>query len=122
MKSTLRVAEKAMKDRTVISFFFNARGDDLEKSTIDMYRSLLFQLLTRLPKLQRVFESLGFTSWSSTGPRTWGIETLEDLFEQTVQLLGQSAVACFIDALDECDEAQIRHMVAAFQRLGCKLY
>jgi hypothetical protein len=30
-------ARKVMKDRIVISFFFNAQGADLEKSTIGMY-------------------------------------------------------------------------------------
>ncbi|BCR98266.1 uncharacterized protein AKAW2_31585S [Aspergillus luchuensis] len=31
----------------VVSFFFNARGEDLEKSTLGMYRSLLAQLLEK---------------------------------------------------------------------------
>ena len=53
MKFVLANARKKMKDMIVISFFFNARGDELEKSTIGMYRSLLLQLLERLPALQR---------------------------------------------------------------------
>jgi ankyrin repeat protein len=118
MKFALANSQKLMKDRTVISFFFNARGADLEKSTTGMYRSLLLQLLERLPELQCVFESLGFRTWNSTGHQTWSIESLKDLFEQAIRLLGQSSVVCFIDALDECDEDQIRDMVAFFQRLG----
>jgi hypothetical protein len=43
---------------------------------------------------------------------------LKDLFKEAMQLLGQSSVECFIDALDECDEGQIRDMVAFFQHLG----
>jgi hypothetical protein len=118
MKFALTNSRKLMKDRTVISFFFNARGADLEKSTIGMYRSLLLQLLEQLPELQCIFESLGFTTWNSNGYHTWSIETLKDLFELAIRLLRQSRVVCFIDALDECDESHIRDMVAFFQRLG----
>jgi ankyrin repeat protein len=118
MKFALASSRKSMTDRVVISFFFNARGADLEKSTIGMYRSLLLQLLGRLPKLQSIFESLEFTSWNSDYHHLWSIESLKDLFGRAIQLLEQSSVACFIDALDECDEYQIRDMVAFFQRLG----
>jgi nucleoside phosphorylase len=47
-------AKRKMKGKIVISFFFNARGTDLEKSTIGMYRSLLLQLLQSFPELQEV--------------------------------------------------------------------
>ena len=48
---------EAIKEKagTVISFFFNARGDVLERSTTGMYRSLLFQLLNAIPRLIEVF-------------------------------------------------------------------
>ncbi|KAJ9136895.1 Ankyrin repeat domain-containing protein 50 [Pleurostoma richardsiae] len=52
MKFATANAHKAMKGiRTVISFFFNARGRDLEKSTLGMYRSILLQLLEQFPEL-----------------------------------------------------------------------
>ncbi|RYP08882.1 hypothetical protein DL765_008663 [Monosporascus sp. GIB2] len=118
IKFALTNCRKTMKDQIIISFFFNARGASLEKSTAGMYRSLLLQLLERLPQLQSIFESLGFTSWNSSNNHTWTIVVLKDLFERAVQLLGQASVVCFIDALDECDEDQIRDMVSFFQRLG----
>ncbi|PON26350.1 hypothetical protein TGAM01_v204826 [Trichoderma gamsii] len=52
MKSAPLTARKDMRKRIIISFFFNARGDSLEKSTIGMYRSLLLQLLQHIPALQ----------------------------------------------------------------------
>jgi len=118
MKFALGNSRKMMNDRIIISFFFNARGADLEKSTTGMYRSLLLQLFERLPELQCVFDSLGFATWNSSGRHQWSVELLKDLFEQTIQILGQSSVMCFIDALDECDECQIRDMVTFFQHLG----
>ncbi|KAF5120440.1 Ankyrin repeat, PH and SEC7 domain containing protein secG [Metarhizium anisopliae] len=117
MKFALAHARKKMKDKIVISFFFNARGANLEKSTIGMYRSLLLQLLERLPHLQGVFDSLGLVTWSG-GPRQWSVESLKELFQQAVQGLEKSSLVCFIDALDECDENQIRDMVLFFEHIG----
>ncbi|RYP13683.1 hypothetical protein DL765_006765 [Monosporascus sp. GIB2] len=117
MKSTFADTRKKMKDRIAISFFFNARGDDLEKSTIGMYRSILLQLLERLPALQGVFDSLGLATWNGGYPQ-WSVESLKTLFEQAVQGLGNSSLMCFIDALDECDEHQIRDMISFFEHVG----
>lgn len=52
MKSALGHAKKTMNDTVIIFFFFNARGHELERSTIGMYRSLLLQLLERLSNLR----------------------------------------------------------------------
>ncbi|KXX80367.1 Protein SERAC1 [Madurella mycetomatis] len=117
MKFALANARKNMKDSVVISFFFNARGDDLEKSTAGLYRSLLLQLLERLPVFQDVFNSLGLRAWNG-GRHQWSIESLKVLFEEVVQGLGEMSVTCFIDALDECDEGQIRDMISFFGHVG----
>ncbi|KAF5529138.1 ankyrin 3 [Fusarium mexicanum] len=105
-----------MKDKTIISFFFNARGEQLEKSTAGMYRSLLLQILQQLPALHRVLDPgliLGIGE-----NYEWSVEALRALFEQAVEGLGNSSVVVFIDALDECDESEIRSMVSSFKSLG----
>ncbi|KAJ3545042.1 hypothetical protein NM208_g2710 [Fusarium decemcellulare] len=117
MKFALNNARTRMKDRIIIAFFFNARGDILEKSTTGMYQSLLLQLLERLPNLQSVFDSLGLLSRNG-GPQHWSIESLKELFEQAVMGLGSSSLVCLIDALDECNEDQIRDMVSFFEHVG----
>ena len=43
---------------------------------------------------------------------------LKALLEKTVQSLGKSSVVCFIDALDECEERQIRDMISFFEHIG----
>ncbi|OCK73384.1 hypothetical protein K432DRAFT_340366, partial [Lepidopterella palustris CBS 459.81] len=118
MKFALANARKAMKDRTVISFFFNARGEGLEKSTIGTYQSLLLQLLERFPALQCVFDSLGLSTSSIRIDHQWSVESLKTLLEQAIQSLGESSVVCFIDALDECEERQIRDMISFFEHIG----
>ncbi|KAF1963905.1 hypothetical protein BU23DRAFT_638102, partial [Bimuria novae-zelandiae CBS 107.79] len=111
-------ARKTMTDKVLLSFFFNARGEDLEKSTIGTYRSLLLQLLERLPALQSVFDTLGFSASSTGADHQWSVEALKTLLEDVILSLGGSSVVCFIDALDECAEEQIRDMIAFFERIG----
>ncbi|EFW99751.1 nacht and ankyrin domain containing protein [Grosmannia clavigera kw1407] len=119
MKFCISKARERMKRTALIFFFFNARGHDLEKSTEGMYRSILFQLLRRFPKLLDVFDTLGLVSLHLERHQ-WTIEPLKALFKTAVQSLkgkGTSLV-CFIDALDECPEPQIRDMASFFEQLG----
>jgi hypothetical protein len=117
MKFALANARKTMKDKTAISFFFNARGEDLEKSTLGTYQSLLLQLLEHFPALQRVLDSLHCTSILSSS-RKWSVESLKVLLEQAVLSLGESSVICFIDALDECEDSQIRDMTSFLEHVS----
>ncbi|KAH7038362.1 ankyrin repeat-containing domain protein [Microdochium trichocladiopsis] len=100
------------KDRTVISFFFHARGHRMEKSLQGMYQSLLLQLLTRIPSLQRL---LGSTSLASSS--TWSLASLQALIRQAIENIGKNRLLCLIDALDECDPSEIRDMVYFFEDL-----
>lgn len=101
VRSRLR---KQNHPHNLISFFFNARGSDLEKSTIGMYRSLLLQLLEYHPELQFVLDQArpGFQN---------NMDLLKDIFEQATK---DSTTVCLIDALDECEVAEIQKMVGWF--------
>jgi ankyrin repeat protein len=117
MKFAAAHARRKGADREVISFFFNARGEHLEKSTVGTYRSLLLQLLEKFPRLVRVFDSLGLSTACISTEYDWSIDALETLLEQALRMLDKPTV-CYIDALDECDERQIREMIAFFGRMG----
>ncbi|KAL6901688.1 hypothetical protein GGI43DRAFT_364600 [Trichoderma evansii] len=116
MKYALITARETMRDRILLSFFFNARGGDLEKSTLGMYRSLLLQLLQQLPGLQDALDLSKFTTYHDEGYQ-WHIESLKSLFHQALESIQTSKVVCFIDALDECDEDQARDMILFFEYL-----
>ncbi|KAH8688669.1 hypothetical protein GQ44DRAFT_802460, partial [Phaeosphaeriaceae sp. PMI808] len=118
MKFLFLNAHKTMKKHSILSFFFNARGEYIEKSTIGAYRSLLLQLLERLPALQSTFDLLGLSASSFGTDHQWSIELLKMLLEQALQALGESRVVCFIDALDECEEEQVRDMIQFFERIS----
>ncbi|KAH6645094.1 ankyrin repeat-containing domain protein, partial [Truncatella angustata] len=116
-QSQIRIHKKRSND-VVVSFFFNARGDDLEKSTVGLYRSLLLQLLETRPELQHLLDT-------SRPGRRWDIGSLKSLFEKVVQHLGEIPVICLIDALDECEEVEVRAMVdflSDMVHIGKRLY
>ncbi|KAH8889013.1 ankyrin [Thozetella sp. PMI_491] len=117
MKYAMTNTRTKKPDTIIISFFFNARGTELEKSTAGMYQSLLLQLLEQFPALQDIFNSL-IPLPRNDGYYQWSVESLKSLFEQAVQSLGASPLICFIDALDECNETQIRDMVSFFKQLS----
>jgi hypothetical protein len=47
----------------------------------------------------------------------WDIEMVKNLFRHAIEKLEQRCLTCFIDALDECEEDQVREMVV-FEYLG----
>lgn len=119
MKYALAKAQRKTADTAAtISFFFNARGDTLENKVTGMYRTLLCQLLEKLPDLQEVLDDTHLPTQNQNGSVVWAEETLKTIFSSAVARLNQRRVMCFVDALDECDENQVRAMVDFFETLG----
>ncbi|KXH64748.1 hypothetical protein CNYM01_02062 [Colletotrichum nymphaeae SA-01] len=121
-KSTIMkfALSKMQRDRhwspLVISFFFNARGEYLERSIEGMYRSLLLQLFQGYPQLRSVLNEL-YSNQQEYGTCP-SLDILKDMFSEAVLSLGQLRLTCFIDALDECDEQQVTDMVRDFEDLA----
>ncbi|KAH0562973.1 hypothetical protein GP486_002464 [Trichoglossum hirsutum] len=118
MKFAYSHATQTMGNTTVISFFFHARGEDLEKSTAGMYRSLLWQLLGKVPKLQVVLDNPDLIPLSDSDCPMWETEVLRSLFSLSITKLDQRRLVCFVDALDECDREEVYEMVEDFQTFG----
>ncbi|KAI0430926.1 hypothetical protein F5Y09DRAFT_306177 [Xylaria sp. FL1042] len=111
MKYVLSQIRQDNKWKLVISFFFYGRGEKLERSTVGLYRSLLTQLFNARPHLEKLLESL------PTGHQ-WTVGSLESLFRAAVRALEDPTLICFIDALDECEESQIRRMLLFLMSLS----
>jgi ankyrin repeat protein len=112
--SSMKKARRA--DAKTASFFFNARGGYLEKSTSGLYRSLLLQLLEGYRDLQIVLDDPDILPQNQEGCPSLTI--LKDLFRNAISALGKRQFTCFVDALDECDEQQVMDMVEFFEDLG----
>lgn len=116
MKCAVRHAGDPQRDHRVLSFFFNARGGALEKSTEGMYRALLHQVAKELPPLRDPIPPAKLRQFNKDG---WPIELLKDLFRIAVRHFGRTEpFICYVDALDEGAEHDVRGMVQFFQELG----
>ncbi|PSK60658.1 hypothetical protein B9Z65_808 [Elsinoe australis] len=111
MKFLFQHIKTTRKDATVIGFFFNARGEILEKSVEGMYRSLLHQLLELRPSVANTFESI-CPPVNILSEAVWPMERLRDLFKSAIANLGQQTLIVFIDALDECSEDEVRELIS----------
>ena len=118
MKHALLKAKKLFADAAIVSFFFNARGSVLEKSTLGMYRSLLHQLLTAIPPLQDDFVQMFSQKRRHSDPYEWSIEELQEFLIAAARGLEHYRLVCFIDALDECEENEVRELVDFLEGLG----
>ena len=93
MKFAVTNALNTMPDCIIISFFFNARGETLEKSTSGMYRSLLLQLLEKLPEVQPVLDRFNRPLLQGTDEfNEWKIKTIKEIFQAAVRRLGKKKI------------------------------
>lgn len=112
MKLAVKHAAEHFPNGKKISFFFNAKGTPLEKSMEGMCRSLLHQLLTQCAWLEEGLDERAFKQ------PVWPLELLEECFRDCVLRLGSEKLICHIDSLDECEESDVRNMIAFFEDLG----
>lgn len=115
-KTRLSVAKDP--NRLFASFFFYAPGEDLEKSTLGLYRSLLWQLLQNATDLQRVLDEFDFNAWRVTKRSGWQTEALKRTIERAIDCLGDRDLSVFIDALDEYRDDDVVDIVSFFEDLG----
>ena len=116
MKFAFNNAEKTRhEDQTVVSFFFNARGAPIERSLIGMYRALLYQILYKIPHLQHLLCKKRTPSAQS---QEWSLGVLRSVFQDVIENLASEHLICYVDALDECTEDDVKDMVSFFEDLG----
>lgn len=117
MKYLCQNTTRAKTGRIVLRFFFNARGNQREHSTEGMYRSLLWQLITVLRDAGISSDTLvQFLSLEDAA--SWPIEALKEAFDSVLMQTNSRELYCFVDALDECPEDEIRDMIYFFEELG----
>jgi ankyrin repeat protein len=113
--------KKCFRDASVISFFFHARGEELQKTTLGLYRSLIYQLLQTISDDQKVWRIPGLTQELKPAHLKDNLETLKVLFSRILLDTYTQDVILVIDALDECHEDQMRDMLSFFEDLADEL-
>ncbi|KAF0319160.1 nacht and ankyrin domain protein [Colletotrichum asianum] len=126
MKDALGRAEAAYFDSrttTVAGFFFNARGtQQLEKSPLGLYRSLLHQVLQQdLLALSHASEEFKRKQLRQ-GVWVWHEADLQDILASVFATAHSRPAMIFIDAMDECNIEQVRGLVRFFRALARKAH
>jgi hypothetical protein len=118
MKHAIEAATNAAIPSTVITFFFNARGTELERSILGMYRSVLFQLILKTPTILDEFTQ-HFSSKINHGEvYEWNIGELQAILITIMKRPQEYPVMWFIDALDECKGDEVLKLVKFFDNIG----
>ncbi|EPS29815.1 hypothetical protein PDE_04765 [Penicillium oxalicum 114-2] len=104
-----------------LEFFFTARGTELQRTPLGMFRSLLVQILksnaTVCDDLRKAYlercRDFGECDWE------WPQVLLEKLLQDAIcKLAALQQVTIFVDALDEAGETDARKLVNYFQGLN----
>ncbi|RYP61303.1 hypothetical protein DL771_010180 [Monosporascus sp. 5C6A] len=120
LDSDAKKAAKSNPGAVVVSFFFNARGEQLEKSTTGLYRSLLWQLFEKAEDLQEVLDDIDSNARRIIQRDGWQLEILKETLAKAVEGLGCRTLQFFIDALDECHDDDVTDMISFFEKVGVR--
>ena len=108
---------KLAKHVMCLAFFFNARGAAMEKSPLGLYRSLLYQLLDQSDTVLQEFYPLFEQKHVLFGKKLrWESGQLSQLFHKAITTRLAKPVHVFVDALDECEDNEVREIVRNFER------
>ncbi|KAK1982091.1 ankyrin repeat-containing protein, partial [Colletotrichum cereale] len=109
-------------DTVALSFFFHARGNELQRTQPGLFRSLLHQLLWQVPgalsDLVDEFRRKTKTEGKHKENWDWDLLPLQEFLESALpKVLTRFAVIIFIDALDECGESSAVQLIQYLKQL-----
>lgn len=122
--------QQNMTGKSVAAFFFNSRSAQvLERSPVGLYRSLLHQILKQEPgtlsRISKCFLQEHGSAMEQEGYTVnWHEGELKDYLSQVLVTQRSRPVTVFIDAIDECEDDEVRDLVSYFSRLvknACQL-
>ncbi|PVI01694.1 hypothetical protein DM02DRAFT_641749 [Periconia macrospinosa] len=120
MKHMLEHCENAFPDDMIIAYFFNARGSTLEKSPLGMLRSIAFQLVkkddTPFKQFLIKFQDKNITSQGREWE--WQPRELKAFITSVIKRWKSKPLLLFVDALDECNEAEMQDVVDFLESLS----
>lgn len=113
----------AKENDLVICFFFHGRGNALQKTPLGFLRSILHQILKQVPKalsdLVSAYQQKRRDMGDPPEKWQWHAEELWHFFKSSLpKILADRSIWLFVDALDECGEADAKQLVQRFVSLA----
>ncbi|SPO07363.1 uncharacterized protein DNG_10057 [Cephalotrichum gorgonifer] len=108
----------------VASFYFNAKGQKLERTHLGLLRSLLYQVLRVNTRHLKAFVDIYQEKLAEVVPGDgqhdveWQASELETQLNLIFQDPGCRRTVIFVDALDECDDGDARDVAVFLRRLS----
>ena len=100
-------ANQRSPDSICLSFFFQKSGQELRRSALGLFRSLVYQILSHEDSLLEMFlKDTSFEHcWKTQELFEWRVSELHDLFRSYAKRLatGGRLIRLYIDALDEAE-------------------
>jgi ankyrin repeat protein len=119
MKHTLLYCQETLRDHVIAAYFFNARGSMLEKTLLGMLRSLLYQLLKHYPLLFERFIPKFKDKQEMHGRKwEWQVGELKNFLLSEMKKSQPKPLLLLVDALDECNEPEVRELVSFLELLS----
>lgn len=105
-----------------VAYFFNARGETLEKTPLGMLLSIVYQLLKNESGdvlYRRILPSYREKhTFHRNEPWQWRQSELQEFIRLAVQQFRSQPLLILADALDECVESDVRDVVAFLETLS----
>ncbi|KFY22657.1 hypothetical protein V493_06435 [Pseudogymnoascus sp. VKM F-4281 (FW-2241)] len=118
MKHVVEAASNRAIPSIIITFFFNARGTELEKTILGMYRSVLLQIVSKIPTVLDEFSHLFSSKIKHGEVYEWNIGELQAILTTIMKRPQEYPVMWFIDALDECKDDEVLKLVKFLESIG----
>lgn len=120
MKHALQYCRRKWKDHLILSYFFNARRDTLERSSFGMMRSLVGELIESSTAWYDIFvDFFRKKNWTpEPGKAQWRLCELENFLKFAVQMPMREPLLILIDAIDECEEQSVFLLVKFLESLS----
>ncbi len=123
LKYAFEAAKQNKEGLILASFFFHGRGSPIQKSPLGLFRSLLHQILQKVPGLLTEFTSRYRQRCDTEGRHLqkwdWSERDLQKFFSQHVTETAKTcSMRLYIDALDECGQDSAISLVEYFCRFA----
>jgi ankyrin repeat protein len=115
-------SHRGTNNTLVLSFFFHGRGDELQRTPLGLFRSLLHQILAQAPNalhdLVDRFESRRNENGRPGKDWNWREAELKPfLMSSLLNTLKARPIWLFVDALDECGKDNAVRLVGLFKTM-----